>query len=91
MACRKATTRARFEQLYARYTVNTGRHGEDVALVIDADGFMKVREAPTGFMCIKRSVFDRLIAAYPQLRYVPDWPERRSGRRGALSIFRRDD
>jgi hypothetical protein len=36
---------------------------------------MKVREAPTGFMCIKRRVFDRLIAAYPKLRYVPDWPE----------------
>jgi len=71
----QGTTRQRFEELYARYTVNTGRLGEDVALVIDRDGFMKVREAPTGFMCIKRRVFDRLIAAYPQLRYVPDWPE----------------
>jgi len=71
----QGTTRARFEELYARYTVNTGRLGEDVALVIDADGFMKVREAPTGFMCIKRSVFARLIAAYPELQYVPDWPE----------------
>ena len=71
----QGTTRARFEELYARYTVNTGRLGEDVVLVIDADGFMKVREAPTGFMCIKRSVFARLIAAYPELQYVPDWPE----------------
>ena len=71
----QGTTRARFEELYARYTVNTGRLGEDVALVIDADGFMKVREAPTGFVCIKRSVFARLIAAYPELQYVPDWPE----------------
>ena len=69
------TTRQRFEELYARYTVNTGRLGEDVTLVIDADGFMNVREAPTGFMCIKRKVFDRLIAAYPELKYVPDWPE----------------
>ena len=71
----QGTTRQRFEELYARYTVNTGRLGEDVALVIDADGFMKVREVPTGFMCIKRRVFDRLIAAYPELRYKPDWPE----------------
>jgi hypothetical protein len=71
----QGTTRARFEELYARYTVNTGRLGEDVALLIDADGFMKVREAPTGFMCIKRGVFARLIEAYPQLQYVPDWPE----------------
>ena len=45
----QGTTRQRFEELYARYTVNTGRLGEEVALVIDADGFMKVREAPTGF------------------------------------------
>src|SRR5262249_41274209 len=44
-------------------------------LVVDADGFMKVREVPTGFMCIKRRVFDLLIAAYPDLRYVPDWPD----------------
>ena len=71
----QGTTRQRFEELYARYPVNTGRLGEDVALAVDADGFMKVREAPTGFMCIKRRVFDRLIAAYPDLRYVPDWPE----------------
>ena len=72
----QGTTRAGFEALYQRYTVNTGRQGESsVELVIDSDGFMQVREAPTGFMCIKRSVFDRLIAAYPELRYVPDWPK----------------
>ena len=71
----QGTTRRRFEELYARYTVNTGRPGENVDLVIDNDGFMKVREAPTGFLCIKRGVFDRLIANYPELRYVPDWPE----------------
>jgi hypothetical protein len=72
----QGTTRRKFEDLYARYTVNTGRLGEtDVDLVIDRDGFMKVREAPTGFMCIKRTVFDELIARYPELKYVPDWPE----------------
>src|SRR5262249_10398154 len=69
------TTRRKFEELYARYTVNTGREGEsEVAIVIDRDGFIKVREAPTGFMCIKRSVFDRLIARHPELHYTPDWP-----------------
>jgi len=31
-----------------------------------------VREAPTGFMLIKRAVFDRMIPAYPDLRFVPD-------------------
>ena len=72
----QGTTRARFEALYQRYTVNSGRQGEtSVELAIDRDGFMEVREAPTGFMCIKRGVFDRLIGAYPELRYVPDWPK----------------
>jgi len=69
------TTQGQFEALFTRYAVNTGKAGEDVELVVDADGFMKVREAPTGFMCLKRSVFDRLIAAYPELQYVPDWPK----------------
>jgi hypothetical protein len=70
------TTRRKFEELYARYTVNTGREGDSgVDIVIDQDGFIKVREAPTGFMCLKRSVFDTLIARHPELAYVPDWPE----------------
>ena len=72
----QGTTRARFEALYQRYTVNSGREGEaSIELSIDRDGFMEVREAPTGFMCIKRRVFDRLIEAYPDMRYVPDWPK----------------
>ena len=71
----EGTTKERFEALYARYTVNTRGEDNVVKLTIDTDGFMKVREAPTGFMCIKRSVFDRLIAAYPDLQYQHDWPE----------------
>lgn len=72
----EGTTRRSFEERFARYTVNTGyKGGSDVQLVIDHDGFMQVREAPTGFMCIKRRVFDKLIASHPELRYTPDWPE----------------
>jgi hypothetical protein len=42
---------------------------------IDADGFARIREAPTGFMCIKREVFSRIAEANPQLRYeVPGQP-----------------
>ena len=41
-------------------------------LHIGADGFFEVDEAPTGFMLIKRSVFERLMAAYPERQYVPD-------------------
>ena len=39
---------------------------------IDADGFIEMRDAPTGFMLIARSVFERMAAAYPELRYTPD-------------------
>jgi hypothetical protein len=42
-------------------------------LVSDTDGFSEVAEATTGFMCIKRGVFDKLREAYPNLNYVPDW------------------
>jgi hypothetical protein len=70
------TTREIFNAHYARYTVNTGKPGAtSIEPMIDADGFMLVREVPTGFMCIKRQVFDQLIAAYPELQYVPDWPK----------------
>ena len=71
----QGTTRQRFEELYQRYPINTGRPGEEIELTVDSDGFMKVREAPTGFMAIKRKVFDRLIEKYPDLKYVPDWPD----------------
>jgi hypothetical protein len=72
----QGTTRARFEALYQRYTVNAGVEGKaSVELAIDRDGFMEVREAPTGFMCIKRQVLGRLIEAYPDMQYVPDWPK----------------
>lgn len=43
-----------------------------INLEVQADGFMRMEEAPTGFMVIKRSVFERLIASYPELNYVPD-------------------
>ncbi|MHC1481393.1 hypothetical protein ACYJW8_14170 [Frateuria aurantia] len=69
-------TLAQFEATYTRYTVNTSNTGERKNDVIDIqiqpDGFIKVREAPTGFMCIKRSVFERMITAFPDLQYVPD-------------------
>ena len=67
------TTQADFTQLYTRYTVNAGQASDPhVGLDVDADGFMTVREAPTGFMMIKRAVFQRMIEAYPDLSYAPD-------------------
>lgn len=68
------TTRADFERRYTGYTVNTAPKAGETAITlhVDADGFMEVDEAPTGFMCIKRSVFERMVAAYPELQYVSD-------------------
>lgn len=38
----------------------------------DAQGFVEVRDAGTGFMCIKRSVFEKMAEAYPELTYQSD-------------------
>jgi hypothetical protein len=54
-----------------RYPVNTTT---SIDARIDADGFMEVSEAPTGFMCIKRAVLETMIARMPELAYVPDAP-----------------
>jgi hypothetical protein len=72
----EGTTRKRFDDLYSRYPVNTDEiSGSMVELAVDQDGFMRVSDAPTGFMVIKRRVFDLLIDKYPDYRYKPDWPE----------------
>lgn len=54
--------------LFARYTVNN----DSTNLIIQEDGFIELNEAPTGFMCIKREVFLKLMEAYPNLKYVTD-------------------
>ncbi|MEO6758241.1 MAG: hypothetical protein ABIO24_02225 [Saprospiraceae bacterium] len=67
------TTEQDFRARFTHYTVNTGQASDpNIPLHIQDDGFMKVREAPTGFMLIKRSVFERMIPAYPDLRFKPD-------------------
>lgn len=68
------TTQQQFEATYTRYTVNAkaSELTSQVELEVQPDGFMKMTEAPTGFMVIKRAVFERLMASYPDLNYVPD-------------------
>jgi hypothetical protein len=63
------TTRADFEARYPSFPVNLLNRR---ATAVDADGFMEVLDAPTGFMLIARRVFDQLAAAMPELRYTPD-------------------
>lgn len=36
------------------------------------NGFIEVKDAPTGMMLIKREVFETMMAAYPELKYRPD-------------------
>jgi hypothetical protein len=69
------TTRQQFEDRYTEYPFNPIGHGaERVSSYADADGFVEVAEAPTGFMCIKREVFRQMMEKYPKLNYVPDGP-----------------
>ncbi len=69
-------TREQFENSQARYPVNceASADGTRLELRVNADGFMEVSEAPTGFMVIARGVIERLVAAHPELHYVPDTP-----------------
>ncbi|MDM0004118.1 hypothetical protein QTI51_02935 [Variovorax sp. J22G73] len=70
----EGTTRQQFEATFTRYTVNAkaSERSAQVELEVQPDGFMKMTEAPTGFMVIARGVFERLMASYPDLNYVPD-------------------
>jgi hypothetical protein len=62
-----------FINTYARYPVNTDdENAEEVYIEVLEDGFMKLREAPTGLMCVKRDVFYKMMEAYPHLKYKTD-------------------
>ena len=60
-----------FHRLALKYPVNSDINSPEYRQP-NQDGFMQVTEAPTGFMCIKRSVFDQMMKEYPNLQYVPD-------------------
>lgn len=65
-------TQKEFISKYQRYTVNASAKDGCVNLNIQEDGFIEMSEAPTGFMVIKRAVFERMMEEYPELKYVPD-------------------
>jgi hypothetical protein len=67
------TTQPDFDRLYTSYPVQAGHPNDpELTMRIDTDGFMPVRYAPTGFMCVKRAVFERMMTAFPDLRFTPD-------------------
>ena len=61
---------------YQGYTVNAAipknKRKKEINLSVNQDGFMEMTEAPTGFMVIKRSVFEKMMEKYPELQYVSD-------------------
>src|SRR5262249_11976935 len=68
-------TERQFEDRYTDYPFNPIAHGAGpVSSYADADGFVEVAEAPTGFTVIKRQVFKLMMEKYPDLNYVPDGP-----------------
>jgi hypothetical protein len=53
-----------------RFVVNPVKFGNNT---IETDnGAIAVHDAGTGFMCIKRSVFEKMIEAYPELKFNDD-------------------
>jgi hypothetical protein len=68
-------TREEWRARFTDFPFNPVGHGKErVSHYADVDGFVEVAEAPTGFMCIKRDVFYKMMARYPHLRYTPDGP-----------------
>lgn len=62
------TTQEDFESLYTGYPFNP--IGSEAT--IDNEGFVEVLDAPTGMMMIKREALEKMIKAYPGLRYIAD-------------------
>lgn len=54
-----------------RFVVNPVKDSTNLNLTVDK-GAIKIYDAGTGFMLIKRSTFEKLIEAYPELKYKDD-------------------
>jgi hypothetical protein len=67
-----AASREDFDLATNFFPVNAAEGHQPMPLVVDADGFMEVSEAPTGFMAIKRQVFEAMMTRYPELAFTPD-------------------
>ncbi len=67
-------TKESFRNNYQKYPINAsvtpGTNQIDVN--INENGFIEISEAPTGFMVIKRCVFEKMMVQYPELKYVSD-------------------
>lgn len=59
---------------YQKYPINASKNRDTnkVQLEVKDDGFIELSEAPTGFMVVKRCVFEKMMKKYPELQYVSD-------------------
>lgn len=68
-------TREEYEVGFMQYAFNPFMEDlNNLGAKVDEDGFVEVQETSTGFMCIRRNVFYKLMDAYPDLIYTPDGP-----------------
>ena len=65
---------AEFLAHYQRYTINAhvSKAQQELKIEVLENGFIEMSEVPTGFMLIKRKVFEKMMHAYPELQYCPD-------------------
>lgn len=54
-----------------RFVVNAVKDKDNTTVAVE-NGAIEIYDAGTGFMLIKRSVFEKMIDAYPELRYHDD-------------------
>ncbi len=68
------TTRESFRNNYQKYPVNASvtPNTNQIDIKINENGFIEISEAPTGFMAIKRCVFEKMMLQYPELHYISD-------------------
>ena len=70
-----------------KYNINVGKslfavHEE----AKNNDGFLEVDQLATGFLLIKRTVFETMIEAYPERKYIP-YPDQKEFQSGNLYNF----
>jgi hypothetical protein len=58
------------DELFTRYTTYPFNPIGNTFKV--ENGFVEVKDAPTGLMMIQRGVFDKMVVKYPELKYKPD-------------------